>query len=80
MNTRFEACISKVEARPDDLMPRYSVLVYKYIDAGVCGPCTDEAEAVGMGGVISQLTEWGFEMTDFPTPGTFFATAPLQMV
>lgn len=81
-DTTYEACITRIENKPGDLMNRYKVMVYRYIHAGICGPFTEEVEVNGMGTVIEVMNAWGFEMTDFPGPvnSNGFAIAPLALI
>ena len=45
----------------DGLSPVYEVMIYRSIEAGICGPYTDTELVVGLDGVDEWLADLGFE-------------------
>lgn len=63
----------------DGLTPQYEILVYRMVEAGVCGPHSEAVTVLGMEGVDAQVQAWGFYRTGGfgPVCANGFAEAPL---
>jgi hypothetical protein len=75
---RFE-----VNATPvgfEGLTPKYEIMLYRSVKAGICGPFSETVTVVGFPAIAAKVYEWGYVITDFfgPVCANGFATAPVS--